>query len=126
MPAELKAVMDSCMTMSRTKHSGHNQGGDGCLEEINKDSKSWLKVSGGVPDDERWLRIFRNLTKLKEVSTLFLMNNIFSMTVYIKLALHQGTNTGSVSQRAEHLNTLCVCHLVRDFDACKSIPTSYM
>ena len=43
-----------------------------CVEEINKEGKSWLKMSGGVPNESRWIRIYRNLPKLKEVKFPYL------------------------------------------------------
>lgn len=42
------------------------QGGDALLEEINKESKSLLKLSG-IPSEKHWLRVFRNLDQLNEV-----------------------------------------------------------
>ena len=42
------------------------QGGDALLEEINKESKSLLKMAG-VPSTEQWLHVFRNLDELLKV-----------------------------------------------------------
>ena len=42
------------------------QGRDALLEEINKESKSWLKIAG-VPSSEQWLHVFRNLDELSKV-----------------------------------------------------------
>ena len=36
------------------------------LEEINKESKSWLKMAR-IPSEELWLRVFRNLDELNKV-----------------------------------------------------------
>ena len=46
------------------------QGGDTLLEEINKESKPWLKMAG-IPSEELWLRVFRNLDELNKVSLFF-------------------------------------------------------
>jgi len=42
------------------------QGGDATLEELNKDSKSWLKMAG-IPTKEQWLQVFRNMDGLNKV-----------------------------------------------------------
>ena len=47
------------------------QGGDTLLEEINKESKPWLKMAG-IPSEELWLRVFRNLDELNKVSFFFI------------------------------------------------------
>nr|XP_054760538.1 uncharacterized protein LOC129266750 [Lytechinus pictus] len=68
MPKEVLDTLCRSFTLSRTGRSGHYQGGDACLEEINKEGKAWLKLGGGIPNDMRWRRIFRNLKKLEKLS----------------------------------------------------------
>ena len=71
MPEELKNLKKQFMSGSRTGNIDKSQGGDALLEEVNKDSKSWLKMAG-IPSEKHWLRVFRNLDKLNEASmTLF-------------------------------------------------------
>ena len=53
------------MSTSRIGNTGHYQGGDACMEEINKNAKSWISPYG-VPSDEEWLKVFRSLDKLNE------------------------------------------------------------
>ena len=64
MPDRLKSVMFSSLAVSRTGNAGKYQGGDACLEEINKEAKSWMS---GVPTDQQWTRVFHNLDKLNKV-----------------------------------------------------------
>ena len=61
MPAKLKEVMYSSMTLSRTGRVGHYQGGDACLEEINKEAKAWIPPTG-VPTDTDWVKSLGILT----------------------------------------------------------------
>ena len=77
MPSEVLETLQRSFTLSRTKRSGHYQGGDACLEEINKQGKSWLKLGGGVPNNNRWRRIFRNLEKLEKVRSRLWSIHIF-------------------------------------------------
>ena len=71
MPEELKNLKKQFMSGSRTGNIDKLQGGDALLEEVNKDSKSWLKMAG-IPSEKQWLTVFRNLGKLNEASmTLF-------------------------------------------------------
>ncbi len=69
-PEQVRSAFHSSYTASRTAQEGCYQGGDACLEELNKDAKSWLKHTG-VPNNSRWLRIFRSLDKLKKASFIF-------------------------------------------------------
>ena len=46
MPTEIKNLKEKHVSGSRTGRKGKMQGGDALLEEVNKDSKSWLKMSG--------------------------------------------------------------------------------
>jgi len=41
------------------------------LEELNKELKSWLKMAG-VPSDEQWLNVARNIDNLNKVCILFI------------------------------------------------------
>ena len=45
------------MSGSRTMTFEKCQGGDALLEEINKESKSWLKMAG-ILSEELWLKVF--------------------------------------------------------------------
>ena len=65
MPEKVKDIIRFSFSTSRVGHEGRYQGGDACLEEINKNAKSW--VSRGVPSNDEWIKIFRNLDKLSEV-----------------------------------------------------------
>ena len=66
MPKELDGIMQEFISGSRTMNMGKCQGGDAMLEEINKETKSWLKMSG-IPSEEQWLQVFRNLDDLNKV-----------------------------------------------------------
>ena len=46
MPPELQKDMDAYASVPRTRHKGKCQSSDAMLEEVNKESKSWLKLSG--------------------------------------------------------------------------------
>ena len=72
MPCELQKHMDTYAAVPRIGHKGKCQSGDAMLKEVNKESKSWLKLSV-VPSEEQWLRVFRNLDKLYEVCFHFLL-----------------------------------------------------
>ena len=67
LPEQLKTVVYENMCVSNTDSAGHYQGGDACLEEINKKAKRWVSPIG-IPNDQDWLKTFRNLDKLEEVS----------------------------------------------------------
>ncbi len=58
--------MDDNISQSRTGNTGHYQGGDACLEELNKLGKCFIS-DGGVPSDPLWLETFRNLGNLDKV-----------------------------------------------------------
>jgi len=66
MPSELSSIKKKYISGSRTGNIGKSQGADALLEEVNKDSKSWLKMVG-IPKQQHWLRVFRNLDELNEV-----------------------------------------------------------
>ena len=66
MPAEVKNVVHSSYTLSRVGNVGHYQGGDACLEEVNKEAKAWLSPTG-VPTPKEWLKVFNNLDTMNEV-----------------------------------------------------------
>jgi len=63
-------MMDKFVSGSKTGTCGKCQGGDAMLEELNKESKSWLKMSG-VPSNDRWLKVFRNIDELTQVIKIF-------------------------------------------------------
>ena len=67
LPDELKLEVYKNMAVSNTNSVGHFQGGDTCLEEINKKAKKWVSPIG-IPNDQDWLKTFRNLDKLEDVS----------------------------------------------------------
>lgn len=67
MPEEVMQILQSSFTLSRIGNVGHCQGGDACLEEINKDAKAWIKQIG-VPSKKEWLKVFRNLDRMDEVT----------------------------------------------------------
>ena len=69
MPCKLRKVMENLISGSRTMTLGRCQGGDAMLEEINKEAKSWLKMSG-IPSNDQWLQVFRNLDDLIIVSII--------------------------------------------------------
>jgi len=46
MPSELQQMMEKFISGSKTGTRGKCQGGDAMLEELNKERKSWLKMSG--------------------------------------------------------------------------------
>lgn len=70
MPAELRITMNKYITGSKTMTLGKCQGGDAISEKLNKESKSWLKMAG-IPGEEQWLRIFRNIDNLNQVIVFF-------------------------------------------------------
>ena len=74
MPEELNNLKKQFMSGSRTGNIDKSQGDDALLEEVNKESKSWLKMAG-IPSEKQWLRVLRNLDKLNEVNmTLYYMS----------------------------------------------------
>ena len=81
MPNAVREALEASITLSRTGSMGHFQGGDACLEEVNKDAKSWKPP--GVPSDSQWLRIFRNLDDLNKVREI-LLNTFFKWNRFIK------------------------------------------
>ena len=78
MPKELRVIMEKYISGSRTMTVKKCQGGDALLENINKESKSCLKMVG-IPSEELWLRVFLNLDELKKVRFFMYMNvSLFS------------------------------------------------
>ena len=59
-------MLKNFLSSSRTMTLEKCQGRDALLEEINKESKSWLKIAD-VPSSEQWLHVFRNLDELSKV-----------------------------------------------------------
>ena len=66
MPQELREIMHHFVSGSKNNIKGKCQGGDAMLEELNKELKSWLKMAG-VPSDEQWLNVARNIDNLNKV-----------------------------------------------------------
>lgn len=73
MPAGLQKITNDYISGSKNLKIGKCQGGDALLEELNKESKSWLKMAG-IPSNDLWTRVFRNLDELTKV--LFFSSNI--------------------------------------------------
>lgn len=69
MPYEVREILHSSYTTSRTGNAGHYQGGDACLELLNKEAKAWIKQSA-VPSEKEWLRVFRNMDSMNKVLSL--------------------------------------------------------
>ena len=63
MPQQIKEILSHYVSGSKFMKMGKCQGGDAMLEELNKDSKSWFKKAG-IPGEEQWLTVFRNLDDL--------------------------------------------------------------
>ena len=80
MPNELRVIMEKYISGSRTMIVKKCQGGDALLEEINKESKSWLKIAE-IPLEEHWLRVFWNLDELSKVR-FFMYINIYCLYKY--------------------------------------------
>ena len=74
MPPEIKELMEKFISGSKNGTYGKCQGGDGMLEELNKESKSWLKTSG-IPTKEHWFQVFRNFDDFTQVVFFFKHNN---------------------------------------------------
>ena len=63
----IKDLMSKVASFSISRDKSKGQDADFLLEEVNKESKSW--TSKGVPDNEMWLRVSRNLDGFKEISS---------------------------------------------------------
>ena len=83
MPEELFSFLEENVSSSQTNTVEKCQGT--FLEEINKESKSWLKLAG-IPSNEQWTEVFRNLDKMNKVS-LSLLNIVIKN--YNRKALRQ-------------------------------------
>lgn len=66
MPKELRDLLIKYVSGSRTMSFGKCQGSDALMEETNKEAKSWLKMAG-IPTEDQWLNVFRNLDELTKV-----------------------------------------------------------
>ena len=81
-PNELRVIMEKYISGSRTMTVKKCQGGDALLENINKESKSCLKMVG-IPSEELLLRVFLKLDELKKVRFFMYMNvSLFSFYKY--------------------------------------------
>lgn len=69
MPFQLLDVKKTYISASQANTTGKTQGGDTLLEEVNKHSKSWMKMAG-MRTKEHWETVFRNLDKLIMVSEI--------------------------------------------------------
>ena len=82
MPNELTVIMEKYISGSRTMTVKKCQVGDGLLEEINKKSKSWLKMVG-ISSEELLLRVSQNLDELNKVRFFMYINvSLFSFYKY--------------------------------------------
>ena len=70
MPPEIEKLMEKFISGSKNGTFGKCQGCDAMLEELNKESKSWLKTSG-IPTKEQWFQAFRNFDDLTQVVFFF-------------------------------------------------------
>ena len=66
MPSNLKNIMEQYISGNKSGKRDKCQGGDALLEEVNKESKAWLKMAG-VHTEQQWIRVFRNLDNLSQV-----------------------------------------------------------
>ena len=80
MPNELRVIMEKYISGSRTMIVKKCQGRDALLEEINKESKSRLKIAE-IPLEEHWLRVFWNLDELSKVR-FFMYINVYCLYKY--------------------------------------------
>ena len=55
MPSEVKNLVYSSLTLSRVGNKDHYQGGDACIDEVNKKAKAWI-LPTGVPSQRDWLK----------------------------------------------------------------------
>jgi len=85
MPNELSEILDAYVSGSKYMKMGKCQGEDALLEELNKDSKSWFNMAG-IPEDDhdQWLRVFRNLDTLNEVSNQIRNNKYLQVNLNLK------------------------------------------
>ena len=67
-PPEVKAFMDRIQSIS-DKGPSRGEDFDFKAEVVNQQSKAW--ISHGVPTENNWLRIFRNLKGLEKVCTVY-------------------------------------------------------
>lgn len=63
-PVKLNQFVETTESVSTSGNKSKGEDMDGCLEEVNKDSKVWQHGSMVALD---WLRIFRNLGNLSKV-----------------------------------------------------------
>ena len=89
MPEALLNIKQKYVSGSRTGHRERCQGGDALLEEINKESKSWLKMSG-IPTEQQWIKVFRNLDELMQVRLFYCdkyILNKYLLNIYYLLSM---------------------------------------
>ena len=64
-PPEIKQFVSQNIKCSQSGHQSKAEGGDFVLESVNKKIKSWMP--SGVPTEDRWLRVCRNLPCMDKV-----------------------------------------------------------
>ena len=64
-PPEIKQFISQNITCSQSGHQSKAEGGNFILESVNKKIKSWMP--SGVPTEDRWLRVCRNLPCMDKV-----------------------------------------------------------
>ena len=67
-PQEIKQFMSANESFSVSGHPSKGEGGDFLLESFNRRTKRWLPP--GLPTEEHWLKVCRNVDRLEEVSIL--------------------------------------------------------
>ena len=76
----MKCTLYETFTFSQTGNAGHYQGGDANLEEINKDAKNNV-TNIGVPNEDQWTTVFRNLEKVKAVCNQYQFSYVVTTLV---------------------------------------------
>ena len=71
MPDDLKEMIYNNISVSTTGNVDKNQGGDTCLEEINKKGKKYISPIG-MPSEKDWLTAFRNLDNFENVGVFYI------------------------------------------------------
>ena len=67
-PQEIKQFMSANESFNVSGHPSKGEGGDFLLESFNRRTKRWLPP--GLPTEEHWLKVCRNVDRLEEVSIL--------------------------------------------------------
>lgn len=64
-PPEVLQFIKDNICLSQSGHPSKGEGGDFILESVNKKIKSWMPP--GVPTEQRWLRVCRNLNSMEKI-----------------------------------------------------------